>query len=70
VSLVLFHPRCKEITKSYPMQEIGQYTIGESIDYLTVTILSRVDVHAEESFAKWNVDNLDEGVSEGINVCV
>jgi hypothetical protein len=52
------------------MQEIGQYTIGESIDYLTVTILSRVDVHAEESFAKWNVDNLDEGVSEGINVCV
>jgi len=52
------------------MQKLGQCTIGESIDYLTAIILSRVDVHAEGSFAKWHVDNLDDGVSEGTNICV
>jgi hypothetical protein len=63
VSLVVVHPRCEQITKPYPTQKLGPNTIGDCIDYLT-TILSRVDVHAERSFAKWHVDNLDDGVSD------
>jgi hypothetical protein len=52
------------------MQKLGPNTIGDSIDYLTAIILSRVDVQAEGSFAKWHVDNLDDGVSDGTNICV
>ena len=52
------------------MQKLGPNTIGDSINYLTAIILSRVDVHAEGSFAKWHVDNLDDGLSYGTDICV
>jgi hypothetical protein len=52
------------------MQKLGPNTIGDSIDYLIAIILSRVNVHAERSFAIWHVDNLDDGVSDGTDICV
>jgi hypothetical protein len=58
VSLVVVHPRCEEITKSYPTQKLCRNTIGGCVDYLTAAILSRLDMLAERSFAKWHVDNL------------
>jgi hypothetical protein len=70
VSLAVVHPWCEEIIKSHPPQELCPNTISESIDYLTAIMLDRVDVHMEMSFAKWHVDNLDDGVSDGTDICV
>jgi hypothetical protein len=68
VSLVV-HPGCKEITQAYPTQKLSPDTIGDGVDYLTA-ILSRVDVYAERSFAKWHVDYLDEGFGDGSDIRV
>jgi hypothetical protein len=63
VSLVVVHPRCEQITKPYPTQKLRADTIGDCIDYLTA-ILSGVDMYAEGSFAKWHLNDLDDGVSD------
>jgi hypothetical protein len=44
------------MTKAYPTQKFRPITIGDYVDYLT-TILSRVNMYPESSFAKWHVDN-------------
>jgi hypothetical protein len=63
VSLVV-HLGCEEITKAYTTQKFGPKTIGDCVDYLT-TILSRVNMYPERSFAKWHVHNFYDGVSDG-----
>ncbi|HEX2013598.1 MAG TPA: hypothetical protein VLA68_00080 [Nitrososphaera sp.] len=57
------------MTKAYPTQKFRLNTIGDCVDYLT-TILSRVNMYPESSFAKWHVDNFYDGVSDGIDICI
>jgi hypothetical protein len=68
VPLVL-HPGCKKIIKAYPMQKLGPNMIGYSVDYFAA-ILSRIDVYAERSFAKWHVDDFYYSISDSSNICV
>jgi hypothetical protein len=55
------HSRGKEISEAYSTQKLGPDTICNGVDYLT-TILSRVYVSTERSFAEWHVNDLDNGI--------
>ena len=51
------------------MQKLGPDTVCDGVDYLAA-ILSRIDVHAERPFAKWHVDDLDDGIGDSGNIRV